>query len=78
MIYWHKCFGKLVIDRGSENKKVVKELKQRYGIKKVVVLTYYPQANSMIEKQHKFIVNTFPKVSDGGSVNWVQNLLMVL
>ena len=33
----HGCFGKLVIDGGSENKEAVAELTQKYGIKRVVV-----------------------------------------
>ena len=35
-------FEKLNIDEGLENKKAVVELVQRYGIKRVVVLTYHP------------------------------------
>ena len=43
----HGYFGKLVLDGGSENKKAVAELVQRYGIKTVVVLAYYSQANGI-------------------------------
>ena len=74
----HGCFGKLVIDGGSENKEAVAELAQRYGVKRVVVSAYHPQANGMIERGHKPIVDALSKMSDGGSTNWVQNLPAVL
>ena len=38
----HGCFGKLIINGGSENKEAVAELTQRYEIKKIVVSAYYP------------------------------------
>ncbi len=45
----HGCFGKLVLDDGSENKNAVQELTLRYGTKRVVVSAYHPQAKRMIE-----------------------------
>ena len=72
------CFGKLVIDGGSENKESVEELAGRYGIKWVVVSAYHPQANGMIKRSHKQIVNSLSKMSEGGRKNWVQNLPAVL
>lgn len=36
------CFGKLIIDGGSENKEAVAELTQRYGIKRIIVSAYHP------------------------------------
>ena len=74
----HGCFGKLVIDGGSENKDAVVELAQRYKVKRVVISAYHPQANGMIERSHKPIVDALLKISDGGSTNWVQNLPAVL
>ena len=58
----HWCFGKLVIDGGSENKEAVAELTRRYGIKRVVVSAYHPQANGMIERGHKPIVDALSKM----------------
>ena len=72
------CFGKLIIDGGSENKDAVAELTKRYGVKKVVVSAYHQQANGMIERGHKPIVDALSKMSDGGSTNWVRNLPSVL
>lgn len=74
----HGCFGKLIIDGGSKNKEAIAELIRRYEIKKVVVSTYHPQANCMIERGHKPIVDTLSKLSDGGSANWVRYLPTVL
>ena len=74
----HGCFGKLVIDGGSENKEAVEELAERYGIKRVVVSAYHPQANGMIERGHKPIVDALSKMSEGGRENWVRNLPAVL
>ena len=74
----HGCFGKLIIDGGSENKDAVAELTRRYGVKRVVVSAYHPQANGMIERGHKPIVDALSKMSDRGSTNWVRNLPAVL
>ena len=74
----HGCFGKLIIDGGSENKEAVAELARRYKVKRVVVSAYHPQANGMIERGHKPIVDALSKMSDGGSTNWVRNLPAVL
>ena len=65
----HGCFGKLVIDGGSENKDAVAELAERYRVKRVVVSAYHPQANRMIERGHKPIVDALSKMSAGGSTN---------
>lgn len=65
------CFGKLIIVGRSKNKDVVVELAQRYGIKRVVISAYYPQANRMIKRGHKPIINAFSQMSDRGSTNWV-------
>ncbi len=78
IICCHGCFGKLIIDRGLENKDAVAELVERYGIKRVVVSVYHPQANRMIERGHKPIVDAFSNISAGGSTNWVRNLPVVL
>ena len=78
IISHYGCFGKLIIDRGLENKDIVVELAKKYGIKRVVVFAYYPQANGMIERNHKSIIDTFLKMLIGGSTNWVQNLPAVL
>lgn len=77
VIYWHRCFKKLLIDGRSENKEVIAELVQRYRIKKVVVLAYHLQANEVIECGYKPIVNTLSKMLDKNFTNWMQNLAIV-
>lgn len=54
------------------------ELTRRYGIKRVVVSAYHPQAIGMIKRGHKPIVDALSKMSDGGSTNLVRNLPAVL
>ena len=78
IICCYSCFKKLIIDGGSENKKVVAELAQKYKVKKIVVFVYHTQANGMIEHGYKPIVYAFLKMLDGRSTNWVQNLPVVL
>jgi hypothetical protein len=46
----HGCFDKLIVDGGSENKDLIIELTQRYGIKRIITSAYYLQANGMIER----------------------------
>ncbi len=70
----HGCFGKLIINRGFENKKAMADFASRYWVKRVVLLAYHPQANDMIDRGHKLIMDALSKMSDGGCTNWVQNL----
>ena len=74
----HGCFGRLIVDGGPENKDLVEELTARYGIKRVQVSSYHPQANGMIERGHRPIVDALSKMTDGGLGNWVENLPAVL
>ena len=68
----------MIINKGSKNKDAIAELTQRYGVKRGVVSVYHPQANGMIERSHKPIVNALLKMSDRGSTSWIQNLPAVL
>ena len=78
MICQHKYFGKLIINRGSENKETVAELAQRYEVKKMVVSAYHPYANEMIDCGHKAIIDALSKMTDGESTNRVRNLPTIL
>jgi hypothetical protein len=42
VIYRHRVFKRLVVDRGLENKALVKELARKYGIYRLVVSSYHP------------------------------------
>ena len=72
------CFGRLIVDGGPENKDLVEELAERYGIKRVQVSAYHHQANGMIERGHKPIVDALSKMTNGGLGNWMENLPAVL
>ncbi len=62
LIYCHGCFRKLIIDGGSENKDAIAELTKRYGVKRVIVSTYHPQANGIIERSRKPIFDALSKM----------------
>lgn len=64
VICCHSYFGKLIIDRELENKDAIVELTRRYRVKRVVVSANHLQANRMIERGYKLIVNTVSKMSD--------------
>ena len=66
------------MNEGPENKNWVEKLTKKYGIKRIVVSIYHPQANGIIEKKYRLIVNTFSKMTDESLGNWVQNLPAVL
>ena len=50
------------------------ELTQRLGIKRLVISAFHPQANGMVERGHKPIVDALSKMTSGGIENWVENL----
>jgi L-2-hydroxyglutarate oxidase LhgO len=52
----HSCFGKLIVNRGPENKDYLEAFVQRYGINRVQVSAYHPQVNGMVERGHRSIV----------------------
>jgi hypothetical protein len=70
----HGYFDKFIVDGGSENKDLIIELTQRYGIKKIITSVYYPQVNGMIEWGHRPIKDTLTKMSG----SWVNNFHAVL
>lgn len=70
----HGCFGKLIVDGGPENKDVLIELTHRYGIKRIVVSAYHPQANGMVERGHRPLADALAKKTLGGTGKWVRNL----
>ena len=73
----HGCFGKLIVDGGPENKGIVETLTAKYGIDRIVTSAYHPQANGMIERGHRPIVDALAKMSKNDS-DWPKNLAAVL
>ena len=57
----HGCPKTLVVDGGSENKGVVDDLCKQLRIWKHTVTAYHPQANGIVERGHKQIVDGLAK-----------------
>ena len=74
----HGCFGKLIVDGGPENKGYVQVLAEKYNIKRVLTSAYHPQANGMVERGHRPIVDALAKMGENKSLRWVSNLAAVL
>jgi len=60
----HKCFSKLVINKGPENKRYVATFTAKYRIKQVQVFAYYLPTNRIIEQEHKLITDALSKLTD--------------
>lgn len=73
----HGIFQKLVVDGGPENKGLTKDLAEKYGIRRVVVSAYHPEANGLVERGHAPVVNALSKMT-GGLTHWVEHLHTVL
>jgi hypothetical protein len=74
----HGVFERLIVDGGPENKLLVKDLAKKYGIHRLVVSSYHPQANGMIERGHKPLVDALAKMTGGGFSGWLKHLPAVL
>jgi hypothetical protein len=73
----HGVFEKVVMDGGPENKGFVPVLTNKYGIKRVVVSAYHPEANGLVERGHKPVVDSLSKMT-GGKARWTDHLHTVL
>jgi hypothetical protein len=71
-------FGILVVDGGKEFVQAVSALLEKYKVKHVRVSAYHPEANRIIERGHKPIVDALAKMSSEGKGNWLENLQSVL
>lgn len=65
--------GDLIVDGGTEFKEVVGELTAKYGIHRVQASAYHPQADRMVERGHRPIVDALAKLSAEGKGNWLEN-----
>ena len=74
----HRCFGKLVVDGGPENKAYVAKFVRRYRICRVQVSVYHLQGNGIIERRHKPVSEALARMTRGGKGSWVKLLLVVL
>ena len=74
----HECFEKLIIDEEFENRDFVVKLCKKYDDKRVMISFYHFQINEMIEKKHKFLINTFFKMTENDKKKWIKHLSIVL
>ena len=74
----HGCPQRVVLDRGSENLNLTKDLLEHYKIKRTVVSVYHPQANGLVERGHDSIVNSLFKYCSKTPTDWVKYLPLAL
>ncbi len=75
----HGCPTTIVVDGGSENKGVVEDVCELYSVKKHTVTAYHPQANGVVERGHKQLVDGLSKACAGDSIRkWPDHLISVL
>ena len=61
VIYRHECPRRIVMNRGTENLDLTKDLLEYYRIQQTLVSVYHPQTNGLIEHEHDFLVNSLAK-----------------
>ncbi|KAK6585153.1 hypothetical protein PZA11_001880 [Diplocarpon coronariae] len=69
MVYCYRLFNRLTINRGLENKGVIKAFSQKYNIKQVQILAYNSKANRVVEQGYCDILNRLSKVIYRGFKN---------
>jgi len=74
----HGCPLKIVLDGGSENKGEVTKALAAYGVDKVSISAYHPQANGLVERGHDVIVNSLAKYSKGRRSEWFRYLPLAI
>ena len=63
----HECFDIAILNENFENKKIIKQLLQRYRVKVKIVSFYHSMVNGMIKRDHQFIVDALSKLTDDKS-----------
>ncbi len=74
----HDVFDKLICDREPENKMWVKMLTELYEIDQIVVSAYNSEANSMVKREHKPLINTLSKMIAEEPDKWSDLLTLIL
>jgi hypothetical protein len=62
VIYRYNYSRRFIRNEELKNKKIVKALIEKYKIKRVVMLTYYLQANDLVKRNHIAVVNILIKM----------------
>ena len=52
VINHHECFDIAILNENSENKKIIKQLLQRYWIKIKIISFYHSMINDIIKRNH--------------------------
>ena len=74
----HGCPAVVVLDRGSENLNIAKELLEAYKIDRIATSAYHPQANGLIERGHDPIVNALSKYCSRAPQTWPRYLPLAM
>jgi hypothetical protein len=74
----HGCPAVVVLDRGSENLNVAKELLEAYKIDRIATSAYHPQANGLVERCHDPIVDALSKYCSRAPKTWPRYLPLIL
>ena len=71
----HGCPTSIVVDGGSENKGEVDSICDQLRIKKHTVTAYHPQANGVVERGHKQLIDRLSKACSRRSpAKWLEYL----
>jgi len=68
----------MVLDRGTENLNMTKELLEHYQIKGTVVSAFHPQANGLVEQGHDSIVILLSNYCSKNPTDLIKCLPLVL
>ena len=74
----HECFDIAILNESFKNKKIIKQLLQRYWIKIKIVSSYYSITNDMIKREHQFIIDALSKLTSDKIKMWFQHLHAIL
>ena len=75
----HGCLTIIFVDGGSENKGMVDDVCNLYSIKKHTVTANHPQANGIVERGHKQLVDGLSKAWVKDSIKkWPEYLVLIL
>ena len=66
----HECFDIAILNENFKNKKIIKQLLQRYRIKIKIVSFYHLMINDMIKRNHQFIVDALSKLTNDKFKMW--------
>ena len=78
VICQHGCLQQIVLDRGSKNLNLTKDLLEYYHIKRTMVSAFHPEANGLIERDHDPLINSLFKYCSKKLTDWVKYLPLTL